>query len=66
MKAATMKPGIWYEVTAVRSPGSFRVGDYIKLERNGDVSCKQAKGWIEAEFAGRELAKVYAKPRVKP
>lgn len=63
MTASELRPGVWYVVRMVHKigkPGSLRVGDHIRLENNGDLSCKQAPDWIEAMYVTEELAKVSA------
>jgi hypothetical protein len=40
----------FYVVTRKSKDGTFRKGDLIKLLPNGDILCRQARGWIDAEF----------------
>lgn len=45
-----MELGKRYVVTKASDDGTFQVGDHIKLEKNGDVICREAQGWISSEF----------------
>lgn len=63
MTPESMKVGVWYVVRQVNKlgkPGALRLGDRIRLEHDGALSCKQAQGWIEAMYVAEELAKVEA------
>lgn len=44
-----MQPEIVYVVTRSSLDGTFKVGDHIWLEENGDLSCREARGWIDAD-----------------
>ena len=43
-----MKKNLWYIVTKASDDGSFEVGDHILMEKNGDISCKEAGGWVSS------------------
>jgi len=40
--------GIPYVVTRGSDDGTFKDGDHICLQRNGDLSCREAGGWLNA------------------
>lgn len=44
-----MLPHIRYVVTKASDDGTFQIGDHIMLDENGDVYCREAGGWIDAE-----------------
>lgn len=46
-----MLPTIHYIVTKASDDGTFQVGDHIMQYENGDVHCREAGGWIDAEDA---------------
>lgn len=38
-----------YLVTKASDDGTFEVGDHIWFQENGDISCREAAGWIDKE-----------------
>ena len=40
---------IWRVVTKGSDDGTFKIGDHITFYKNGDIGCRGADGWIEAE-----------------
>lgn len=44
-----MLPHIRYVVTKASDDGTFQIGDHIMQYENGDVHCREAGGWIDAE-----------------
>lgn len=44
-----MTPGIWYTVTKPSHHREFQIGDSIRLESDGTISCPAAGGWMAAE-----------------
>jgi hypothetical protein len=44
-----MTPGIWYTVTKPSKRREFQIGDRIRLEDDGTISCPAAGGWMAAE-----------------
>ncbi len=45
MKLKEMLPGIPYIVTK-GSPGTFNVGDHVRMEDDGAIVCREAQGWL--------------------
>ena len=44
-----MEIGKRYIVTKRSDDGTFEVGDHIWKEQNGDISVREAQGWIDSE-----------------
>ena len=56
-----MEVGKRYVVTNASTDGTFEVGDHIHMYENGDVGCREGRGWIDAidvpeASAGMEVA----------
>lgn len=48
MKLKEMLPEIPYIVTK-GSPGTFSLGDHVRMEDDGAICCKEAHGWLGKE-----------------
>ena len=57
-----MKPGMRYIVTKGSADGTLQTGDHIWLDSDGTVSCREAKGWIEAEHVAEAMVGVEYEP----
>ena len=44
-----MQVGKQYIVTRGSDDGTFEIGDHILLNENGDISCREAGGWLPSE-----------------
>jgi hypothetical protein len=51
-----MKVGTRYVVKTGSNDGTFMVGDVIRLEPNGDITCVAALGWVSAKDVSAALA----------
>ncbi len=51
-----METKVRYLVTKDSNDGTFREGDHIQQEENGDISCIEATGWIEKRDAEEATA----------
>ncbi len=56
MTQKKLKTGRRYVVVTPSDDGTFEVGDHIKLNRDGTISCIEAQGWIEACDADEAIA----------
>ena len=51
-----------YVVTKESQDGTFQIGDHIKYEEDGSISCLEAQGWIEADDVPRAIIGMEAVP----
>lgn len=49
MNISKIKPGLWYVVTLSSDDGTLEAGDHIKLNQDGTLTCREARGFIESQ-----------------
>lgn len=57
-----LMPFIRHIVTKGSDDGTFEVGDHIIFNKDGSISCVEAKGWIEKEDVPAASAGMNSEP----